>query len=60
MTWELTDEETGDMRTGRGEGRRGIKSSSGSGDYERSRPREVPTRAPSSKRTSWFKKLTTL
>jgi len=66
----MADEEVEDMRFRRRESRRpreGVKSSSGSGDYEREngiRRRESmyepSSRAPSAKRASWFKKLTSL
>jgi hypothetical protein len=68
----VPDEEIDEIRSRRRADRRterdGMKSSSGSGDYERdrsSRAREArdgpyASRPASSKRTSWFKKLTTL
>lgn len=67
---DMADEDIEEMRSKRRESRlprEGAKSSSGSGDYEREngiRRRdstyEPVSRAPSSKRTSWFKKLTSL
>lgn len=66
----LTDDEIAERRARRREARRaerdGIKSSSGSGDYERERgSRAYDSRyyvppASGTKRTSWFRRLTTL
>lgn len=67
---DMADEDVEELRSRRRESRRvreGAKSSSGDGDFEREngmRRRdsayEPPSRAPSTKRTSWFKKLTSL